>query len=345
MRSLLFVPGDRPERFEKAIASGADAIILDLEDSVLPAAKDKARGCVGEFLARLGTAPLVSPSPPRGEGARRADEGDPSLALSQPSPSSGPAGHLLPAGEKGKQAAAAGASDSPALQRPPNCVVFVRVNPLDSDDLEKDLGVLASGLPDGIVLPKAEGAASVRMLSVHVSRKAGAAIPILPIATETAAAIFQLGTYAQVGPEICGLTWGAEDLPAAIGALSAREADGGYTEPYRMVRSLALFAAHAAGVPAIETVYPDIRDAAGLEAYARRGRRDGFTGMLAIHPAQVEVINRAFTPSGEEIARAERIVAAFAASPEAGAIQLDGRMLDRPHLKLAMAVIGAARGL
>ncbi|WP_280136990.1 MULTISPECIES: CoA ester lyase [unclassified Rhizobium] len=240
--------------------------------------------------------------------------------------------------------AAAAASDSPALRQHPDCAVFVRVNPLESDDLEKDLGVLASGLPDGLVLPKAEGAASVRALSVRVSKMAGAAVPILPIATEAPAAIFQLGTYAQVGPEICGLTWGAEDLPAAIGALSAREADGGYTDPYRMVRSLALFAAHAAGVAAIETVYPDIRDLSGLEAYARRGRRDGFTGMLAIHPAQVEVINRAFTPNEEEIARAERIIAAFAANPEAGAIQLDGRMLDRPHLKLALAVTEAARG-
>ena len=184
----------------------------------------------------------------------------------------------------------------------------------------------------------------MRALSVRVSKIAGVTIPILPIATETAAAIFLLGTYAQVGPEICCLTWGAEDLPAAIGALSAREQDGGYTEPYRMVRSLALFAAHAAGVPAIETVYPDIRDLPGLEAYARRGRRDGFTGMLAIHPAQVAVINSAFTPGEEEIARAERIIAAFAANPEAGAIQLDGRMLDRPHLKLALAVIAAAKG-
>ncbi|MDQ0320743.1 citrate lyase subunit beta/citryl-CoA lyase [Pararhizobium capsulatum DSM 1112] len=275
LRSLLFVPGDRPERFEKAMASGADAIILDLEDSVVSAAKGRAREFIAEFLSR----------------------------------------------------------------RTPNCAIFVRVNPLDTDDLEKDLSIFGSGLPDALVLPKAEGAAFVRALSVRVSEQAGVSIPILPIATETPAAIFQLGSYAQVGSEICGLTWGAEDLPAAIGATAAREADGGYTEPYRMVRSLALFAAHAAGVPAIETVYPDIRDIAGLVAYARRGRRDGFTGMLAVHPAQVEVINRAFTPSAEEILRAERIIGAFAANPEAGTIQVDGRMLDRPHLKLAMAIV------
>ncbi|WP_075292758.1 HpcH/HpaI aldolase/citrate lyase family protein [Pararhizobium arenae] len=280
LRSLLFVPGDRPERFEKAVASGADAIILDLEDSVVAASKDKAREAVGKFLA----------------------------------------------------------------EHKSGCAVFVRFSSLESDDLEKDLRVLASGLPDGLVLPKAEGAASMRALSVHVSKVAGATLPILPIATETPAAIFQLGTYTQVGPEICGLTWGAEDLPAAIGALSAREANGDYTEPYRMVRSLALFAAHAAGVPAIETVYPDIRDLSGLEAYARRGRRDGFSGMLAIHPSQVEVINRAFTPGEEEITRARRIVALFAENPGAGAIQLDGRMLDRPHLKLAMAIVEAVDG-
>jgi len=154
--------------------------------------------------------------------------------------------------------------------------------------------------------------------------------------------MFQLGTYAIVARRLLGLTWGAEDLPAVIGASTSREADGRYTPPYEVVRSLALFGAHAAGVPAIETVYPDFRDMDGLAAYAARGRRDGFTGMMAIHPAQVPVINAAFTPSADEIAHARAIVDLFAANPGAGALQLDGRMVDAPHLKQAEALLALA---
>ena len=277
LRSLLFVPGDRPERFDKAAASGADALILDLEDSVAASAKDAARAAVA---ARL-----------------RAERG--------------------------------------------GVAVFVRINPLDTDLSRDDLSALQGLAPDAIVLPKAEGAASVRLLAERLAA-AGIGAPILPIATETPAAIFQLGSYAGCGVALAGLTWGAEDLPAAIGAATSREDDGRYTAPYEMVRSLALFGAHAAGVPAIETVYPAFRDVAGLEAYAKRAARDGFTGMMAIHPAQVATINAAFTPDAAQVSQARAIVAAFAAQPGAGALQVDGRMVDAPHLKQALRILDRA---
>ena len=267
LRSLLFVPGDRPERFAKAAATGADAIILDLEDSVVAERKIYAREAVKAYLVERAS------------------------------------------------------------------TVFVRVNPLDSRFIDDDLAALADARPDGVVLPKAEGAADVARLAVRLP------LPILPVATETPAAIFRLGSYADVGSDLAGLTWGAEDLPAAIGATTSREADGGYTDPYRLVRGLTLFAAHAAGVAAIETVYPDFRDLDGLAAYAARGRRDGFTGMMAIHPTQVAVINAAFTPSDEELAHARAVVDLFAANPGAGALQVDGKMVDAPHLKAARRLL------
>ena len=269
LRSLLFVPGDRPDRFLKASASGADAVILDLEDSVAPARKGVGREAVAAFLA------------------------EPTDGVSR----------------------------------------FVRINPVDSGMLDDDLAVARAA--DGLVLPKAEGLATLAALGDGLP-------PVLPIATETPAAIFALGEYARSPVALAGLTWGAEDLPAAIGAQTSREADGGYTPPYETVRSLTLFAAHAAGAPAIETVYPAIADGAGLAVYAARGWRDGFTGMMAIHPAQVAVINVAFTPSAEAIARARRVVEAFAANPDAGALQLDGRMVDLPHLKQARRVLAMA---
>lgn len=277
LRSLLFVPGDRPERFDKAAASGADALILDLEDSVAASAKQAARAAV---VARV--------RDPRGGVA-----------------------------------------------------VLVRVNPLDGDLLAEDLAALQGLSPDAIVMPKAEGGASVRLLAARLAA-AGIDAPILPIATETPAAIFQLGSYADAEVRLAGLTWGAEDLPAAIGAATSREADGRYTAPYQMVRSLALFGAHAAGVAAIETVYPAFRDVDGLDAYARAAARDGFTGMMAIHPTQVATINAAFTPDAGQIAEARAIVAAFAAAPDAGALQVDGRMVDAPHLKQARRILDRA---
>lgn len=275
LRSLLFVPGDRHDRFAKAAATGADAVIIDLEDSVLPTRKAKAREAVAAFLVTK-----------------------------------------------------------------PQGTWLVRVNPADSADCAADLAALHACPPHALMLPKAEGAASVAAL---LSSDPPPTVPILPIATETPAALFELGSFRQVAARLAGLTWGVEDLSAAVGATTAREGDGSYTEPYRLVRSLVLFAAHAAGVPAIETVYPAIADLNGLAAYAARGRRDGFSGMMAIHPAQVPVINAAFSPSEAELTHARAVVAAFAAQPAAGAVQLDGRMLDRPHLAQAQRTLSLER--
>lgn len=275
LRSLLFVPGDRPERFAKAAASGADAVILDLEDSVAAAAKPAARRHVAAYLcARV-------PGPP----------------------------------------------------------VFVRINPLEGGSLDADLAAIPAGTGFGVVLPKAEGAASLAFLA---ARLAATALTILPIVTETPRALFHLDGYGGVTDRLIGLTWGAEDLSAAIGATTAREADGRYRAPYELARSLTLFAAHTAGVAAIETVFPDLADAAGLHAYAVRGRQDGFTGMLALHPNQIAPIHAAFAPTEEEIAHARAIVAHFAAGGGAGALRLDGRMIDAPHLAAARRVLATA---
>ena len=278
LRSLLFVPGDRPDRMEKALASGADALILDLEDAVAPAAKAEARRAVAAFLAA------------------------------------------------NRQAR-----------------IWIRVNPLDGAEIDRDLAAVLSGHPDGIVLPKAEGGASVAELARRLGERGNATAQILAIATETPASIFALGSYGGV-KRLAGLTWGAEDLPAAIGAATSREEDGRFTPPYELARSLCLFGAAAAGVAPIETVYPAYRDLDGLAAYAGRARRDGFTGMMAIHPDQIPVINAAFTPSAAELTHARAVVAAFAAHPEAGALALDGRMIDRPHLLQAQRILALAEG-
>ena len=166
--------------------------------------------------------------------------------------------------------------------------------------------------------------------------------PLLPIAAETPATLFHMGDYTGVSERLIGLTWGAEDLPAAIGAATGREEDRRFTLPIDFAHPLTLFGASAAGIAAIETVYPHHANLAGLRRYAGRGARDGFTGMMAIHSAQVAVINEAFSPSPEAIADARAIVAAFAANPDAGVLSIDGKMVDAPHLKLAQHVL--ARG-
>jgi citrate lyase subunit beta/citryl-CoA lyase len=222
--------------------------------------------------------------------------------------------------------------------------LWVRVNPLDGPEAERDLAAVLGSHPHGIVLPKAEGGESVNELARRLTERGNATAQILAIATETPAAIFQLGTYGGA-KRLAGLTWGAEDLPAAIGAVTSREEDGRYTPPYELARSLCLFGAAAAGVRPIETVYPAFRDLEGLRAYAARARRDGFTGMMAIHPDQVAPINEAFTPSEAEIAHARAVVDAFETSPGAGALSLDGRMIDRPHLVQAQRVLAAAEGV
>lgn len=275
LRSLLFVPGDRPERMRKAFGAGADALILDLEDAVAPGAKVEARRHVAEFLQAVG-------------------------------------GHHI----------------------------WVRINPLDGAEADRDLDAVLAGHPHGIVLPKSESGAHVDELARRLTERGNVSAQILAIATETPAAMFGLGSYGGA-KRLAGLTWGAEDLPAAIGAATSREEDGRFTAPYELARSLCLFGAAAAGVIPIETVYPAYKDLDGLADYAGRARRDGFTGMMAIHPDQVSVINDAFTPSDAEVAHAKAVVAAFDDHPGAGALSLDGRMIDRPHLVQARRILDA----
>ena len=226
--------------------------------------------------------------------------------------------------------------------------VYVRVNPWDTPLCAEDLDAVMGGAPDGVVQPKSESAQDVIALGAAITAhekihgiEAGST-RILPVATETPKAIFQLGSYSVGVPRLVGLTWGAEDLGAAIGASVRRDAQGEWLSPYEMVRSLTLFAAHAAGVEAIDTLHADFRDAEGLLAHARRARQAGFTGKLAIHPAQVAVIHDAMTPSDDEVRAARQIVDAFAESPGVGAVSLDGQMLDRPHLEGARKVLALA---
>ncbi|MEO7786943.1 MAG: CoA ester lyase [Sphingomicrobium sp.] len=226
--------------------------------------------------------------------------------------------------------------------------LFVRVNPFDGALTLADLDAVVRPGLDGILLPKPEGGPDVARLAEEIrlrerkARMAPGSVRIAAIATETPTAVFTLGSYAPAHPRLCAMTWGAEDLAAAVGAATNRDEAGAFTEPYRMVRNLALFAAAAARVAPIDTLHADFRDLAGLEADCRASRRDGFVGRLAIHPGQVETINRCYTPSEAEIAWARRIVEAFAANPQAGALGLDGKMIDLPHLIGARKTLAAA---
>jgi citrate lyase subunit beta/citryl-CoA lyase len=231
--------------------------------------------------------------------------------------------------------------------------LWVRINPLDHAEAGADLGAVMPVRPDGIVLPKTRSPEDIEVLGQRIGHyEAEYEFPvgstrILPVATETPQSLFSLGEYARCGKRLAGITWGAEDLAAAVGATANREADGRWTSPYQLVRSLSLFAAHAAGVEAIDTLWANFRDPQGLENSCAEARRDGFTGKLAIHPDQVDVINRCFTPSAEEIERAQRIVDLFEANPDAGTLAMDGNMLDLPHLRQArrtLALAAAAAG-
>lgn len=280
-RSILFVPGDSPRKFERAAAGDADALVLDLEDSVVPEAKAAARGMVREMLAK---------------------------------------------GAPGKS-------------------LWVRVNPLDTDLTEADLAAVIAGRPFGVFLPKSRGGEDVKRLAALLDRhEATAGVPvggtqILPIATELGAAMFGLGTYAGSSPRLWGLTWGAEDLAADLGTVVNRVGDR-YTEPFRVARSLCLFGAAAAGVRAIDTVCVDLENDAVVAAESLEARRDGFTGKMAIHPKHIGAINAAFTPSAAEREWARKIVAAFDANPNLGTFRLEGKMIDRPHLRAARRVLG-----
>jgi len=225
---------------------------------------------------------------------------------------------------------------------------WARINALDTPLWRDDVMAVIAGAPDGIVIPKAAGPEQLRMFAgtLHeLEQRHGLAanpIKLLPLISETPAAALGIPAYAQAPvPRLCGLTWGAEDLSAALGATRKRDDDGCWTDVFRMVRAQVLLAAHACGVAAIDTLHADFRDTAGLERIARESHADGFAGMLAIHPDQVPVINAAFMPGEEEIAEARRIVAAFSAAPTAGALQLDGRMLDQPHLEQARRLLAS----
>jgi citrate lyase subunit beta/citryl-CoA lyase len=262
----------------KAEGSAADALILDLEDSVAPAKKAEARRSVRDFAQ----------------------------------------GRPLP--------------------------LWLRINPVGSPDWESDLEIAIEADLAGVVVPKAAGGSTLLRIDGWLNDHGAVnSLGILPIATETPASLFNLGGYVDVTPRLRALTWGAEDLSAAVGASTAREPDGSYTPLYALARSLCLAGACAAGVPPIETVYPDFRDVEGLQAYAARGRRDGFAGMMAIHPAQAPILNDAFSPTEAELVFARRVVELFASRPDAGTLSLDGRMLDAPHLAQARRMLERAR--
>jgi citrate lyase subunit beta/citryl-CoA lyase len=285
-RSWLFVPGDSERKLGKARASAADALIIDLEDSVAPANLPTARALAASFLAAH--------------------------------------------------------ADWDRQQ------VWVRVNALSSGLALHDLAAVVRAGPSGIVLPKAESAADVATLGHYLSAleiaagRAEGSTKVMVVATETPGALFTLGGYAAAGPRLAALTWGAEDLAASLGAASNRAEGGEYEFIFRLARSLCLAGATAAGVAPIDTVFTDFRDPAGLEREARAARRAGFVGKMLIHPDQVEIANRAFTPDAAEVAHAERVVAAFATNPGAGVVGLDGKMFDMPHLKQARRLLAAA---
>jgi citrate lyase subunit beta/citryl-CoA lyase len=226
--------------------------------------------------------------------------------------------------------------------------LWVRVNPLDTAECLADLAAVVGARPDGIMQPKTRTADDVIRLGHYLDALesangiAAGTIGILPVATETAAAMFSLGDFGKVGPRLYGVTWGAEDLSSAVGATANKNADGSWTFPYQLARASCLFAAHAAEVAAIDTLFVDFRDPAGLRVSCGESRRDGFTGKIAIHPDQVAVINECFVPSADEIAHAQRLVKLFADNPGVAALQIDGKMIDIPHLRQAEKTLARA---
>ena len=285
LRSLLFVPADSERKLEKAKASPADALILDLEDSVPRENRPRARELAREFV--------------------------------------------------------------PAASGRPS--VWIRINPVASIDYRADLETVVSAKPAGVVVPKPDSPDTLRQLDRDLSLlefEKGLperGIRVIPVASETPSAALVLPEYRTPPPRLRAITWGAEDLSAALGAATNRDDSGEIAFTYRLVRSLCLLAAKAAGVEAIETLHADFRDFKGLARVARSAQREGFTGMLAIHPDQVEVINAAFTPSLEDLEHARRVVAAFAGG--AGVASLGGKMLDQPHLKQAEHILALDQAL
>lgn len=226
--------------------------------------------------------------------------------------------------------------------------LWVRINPIQAPKALHDLAAIVPGAPDGIMLPKADSAEHAVLLDHYLTALEVASgvplgkIKIISVATETPASVFTLGSYQGATPRLAGMTWGSEDLPAALGASTNRDPDGQLDLTCRIVRSLCLAGAVAAGVQPIDTIVADFRDLDGLSEICKAARRAGFTGKMAIHPDQVPVINAAFTPSGEEVAFAQRVVRAFADNPGVGTVGLDGKMLDMPHLKQAKRMLELA---
>lgn len=286
LRSILFTPGDSEKKIARGLETQADAVILDLEDSVAPTRKEEARKIVTERLKK--------------RAGRKNDDGK---------------------------------------------KVWVRINALTSDEAQRDIAEIVAGAPDAIVLPKANSARDVEHLHDHISvheAKEGliaGSIGIVPIATETPASLFGLSTYGAATPRLAAMTWGAEDLSSAIGAFSNVDDDGNLTPLYVMARSLCLAAAAHSQVLPIDAAYMNFKDLKGLKKECAAARRDGFRAKLAIHPAQVEEINAAFTPAADEVANARKIVKAFEESPDAGVVQINGAMIDRPHLTQAQHIL------
>ncbi len=274
-RSWLFVPADSEKKIGKAIESAADAVIFDLEDSVVSGRKAEARAIVKALGKRSG----------------------------------GPDW-------------------------------WVRINPIGSEFHKEDLELISRGDVTGVVLPKTESGADVIQLAHRTGN-----IPVHAIVTETAASLFNLLSYRDPKSPLAAMSWGAEDLSAALGASSKYDGSGDLAFTYRLARSLCLAGAVAAGVQPVDGVFADFRDLDGLRTEAEAARREGFTGKLAIHPAQVPVINAAFTPSADELAHARAVVAAFKKEPDAGTVSVEGRMVDRPHLEQARRVLDRARSV
>lgn len=233
-------------------------------------------------------------------------------------------------------------------KKPNPPALYVRVNAFDSGLIDEDLEIIMQGAPDGILLPKTKSGADIQHLGAKLAVREAehgyddGVTKIIAIATETAASIFHMGTYAGASRRLAGLTWGAEDLAAALGAEANRLPDGSYAAPYVLARTLTLFAANAAAVQPIDTIYADFRDAVGFRAECEAAQRDGFTAKMAIHPSQVATINEIFTPAPDVLAKARMIVEAFAAEPEAGVVSRDGKMIDRPHLAWAQRILARA---
>jgi citrate lyase subunit beta/citryl-CoA lyase len=286
LRSLLFVPGDSEKKLAKSTSTAADALILDLEDSVAPERTALARVMVAEFLK---------------------------------------------------------AHPNRTQQ------LWIRINPLQTPEALADLVAVMPARPDGIMLPKPLNGLHAQQLDHYLSAletREGLALGstrIIPVATEVPGALFDLQSYAGASSRLQGLTWGAEDLATAVGASSNRDATGEFTFTYKLARSLCLLASAHAQIQAIDTLSVDFKDMQALALDVQQARREGFSGKLAIHPDQVEVINQGFTPSAHDISHAQRIVDAFAQAHGAGAVQLDGKMVDKPHLTQALRLLDISR--